>query len=631
MAYWAITVGINHYQHPHIQPLMYAQRDAQLLCDFLVKEAKFPAEQCLVLADASRASRGIYPNRDNIQTTITRICQQQLQPGDFLWCFFSGYGMRFDGQDYLVPVDGNPDEIATTGIPIKFLFSMFATAPTHKIFLVLDVNRSQTVLTGEGIGEQTAALAKEYNIPTLLACPPDQFSHETLALRQGLFTTALIEAMRYQGCTTPEAIIQYLGQRLPELSEHHWRPRQDPFAILPADKRYWLVMPEAAAITLSARRVEVAAPPSRLPAPSHSSSYSGYPSERNPLSFETVPADSPWNFAYPDRTAQHPHSRTATPTLETTSPDQPAHKPSPMLAPPFSQEVSLPSQPSPSMTPTIEPTDLSDALFWRRLLTWGSVIAAALLLGVMLRAGGSGEGNRSEAASFPASPSEPAPSITDEPIAQPSIQAAPGSTLESAYLAVRARNYSEAKQFLAEVPAEQQNRDYHQLLNEANKGLLSDAKVHLTKVRELTTENQAADFVDAINTARQIAPNEPQYREAQQYINRWSSIILDMAQGRADRRNDSSTSIAANNFNAAIRTAQMIPAEGSAYKPAQDAIAHWSQRLFDLAQARASEGMYDVAIQTVETIPPEAPIYEAVQAAIAEWRERPLLYQPPVP
>ncbi|GAB4380193.1 MAG: hypothetical protein Kow00121_35900 [Elainellaceae cyanobacterium] len=644
--YWAIAIGINQYQH--LQPLMYAQRDAQVFRDFLIKEAKFPAKQCFSLTDASpRLGRAeSYPSRESIQACITRICQQRLQSGDFLWCFFSGYGMQVDGKDYLMPIDGNPAEVATTGIPIELLFSTFETAPTQNILLVLDVNRSQNVLPGEGVGDQTALLAKEHGIPVLLSCPPDQFSHETLALRQGLFTTALIEAMRYQGCTTLEAIVQYLSQRLPELSEHHWRPRQDPFAILPSEKKYALMMPSEAAAALSANAQSVGNDSDHaLPIPSLPSA------DRDALSFNSIPSDSPWSFQYPPASergyeeAEREEAGSSTAVLDPgwekmtfmSSSDIPSSLPSDPNQ--FSSSQLNPRQPAPlESAPAIEPTDLSDALFWRRLLTWSGVIAAVLLLGVVIR----NFGNPARKTTSPSAVEQGLvtqaesgvqgnPAI-DQPNAQLPVQAEPGSPLESAYLSIRSRSYIDAKQFLAEVPAGERNQDYNQLLEEANKGLLSDAKVQLTKMRELMTENQAADFVDAIVIAQQVRPNEPQYREAQQYIDRWNRVILDMAQGRADRRNDSSTSIAAGNFGAAIKTAGLVSSDSpDVHRQAQEAIAHWSQRILDLADSRAAEGMYDVAIQTAENIPPGTAVYDSAQELIAVWREKPTLYQPHIP
>ena len=659
--YWAIAIGINQYYH--FQTLMYAQRDAQVFRDFLIKEGKLPTKQCYLLTDAGfKANRAeTSPTRDNIQSCILRTCQQRLQANDFLWCFFSGYGVQYEGNDYLMPIDGNPNQVAASGISIEWLFSVFATAPTKNIVLVLDVNRNQSVLTGEGVGERTAQLAKEHGIPIILSCTPDQFSHETLALRQGLFTTALIEGLRYRGCTTLEPLMQYLETRLPELSEHHWRPQQTPFAVIPTEKKYQLIVPaEAAAelgrametpISVDDRLLPVKYDRSDLEQFNYDPSEQGRtPSEPMPSSWSTSssaaalstlspplsPPRSPETPSLGTEPSRSAWASTSTTVDESMEPGYPTVLLSPdwdRSSPTSAKTLSISSQAvSSDQAAPIEHGDPVDSRFWRRLLMWSGIVAAILLIGVILR--NSGEPNGDPSTLEQSSIAQPdAPSAeTDDAIDQPLIQAEPGSALESAYVAIRARDYIDAKQQLDQVPPAQRRADYNKLLEDANKGLLSDAKVMLTRTRELTNENQTSDFVAAIELARMIHPNEPQYQEAQQYVERWSRVMFDMAQGRADRRNDSSTSIAAENYRTAIETARMIPNDNAAvYKQAQDAIAHWSERIFELANNRAAEAMYDVAVQAAELIPPDAPIYPQAQEAIAVWREKPTLYVAPTP
>jgi uncharacterized caspase-like protein len=51
---------------------------------------------------------------------------------------------------------------------------------------------------------------------------------------RGLFTTTLLEALTYYHTdTTLEKLEQYLRDRLPELSQHHWRPIQTPLLVIP--------------------------------------------------------------------------------------------------------------------------------------------------------------------------------------------------------------------------------------------------------------------------------------------------------------------------------------------------------------------------------------------------------------
>ena len=567
---------------------MYAQRDAQVWRDFLVKEAEFSADRCLVLTDLAAATSPLYPTQKNIRSAITDLCQQQLEADDLLWCFFSGYGLQVDGKDYLMPIEADPNDVANTGIAIESLFDLLEVAPTHKIILVLDVNRSQSILTGEGVGDQTALLAQGHHIATILSSLPDQFAHETLALRQGLFTTALIEAIRYRGCITLDQLVQYLHDRLPALSEQHWRPRQDSLAVIPAEQKYQLIVPEQAAIHLGA----------------------GVGAAIGAAEIEGGYGASPQVVSLLERSYATPYEESLG------SPEG--------LNQTISANDSI--EPSPS-----QPNDaqLSDAAwktdpFWRRLLTWGGALAGVLLVGVILR-------NAAVVMGGKPLPATQTPSVSTAPAPSTPLAAATSvvpidlpTVIAAAETAIQTQQYAEAHRQLEQIPAEQQTADTAKLLEQANRGLLSQAKVMLSRAREMTAENQASDFVDAIEIARQIKPNQPLYDDAQQNIDRWSRVILDMAQGRAERGNDGSPPAAAANYNAAIGTAFLVPTDRpDIYARAQQSIAQWSQLIMNLATASAEAGNLDLAIQTAELIPPNTPIYATAQESIANWRNQP--------
>ncbi|TAE93486.1 MAG: peptidase C14 [Oscillatoriales cyanobacterium] len=248
-----IAIGINQYQL--LQPLSYAQEDAEALYGFLTEEAGFAPDGCLLMTDSSPSLWGqsTYPNRENILKLTESLCAEHLQHGDLLWCFFSGYGVSYEGKDYLMPVDGNPADIQGTGIPVELLLNTLKNAPTETVLVLVDMNRSQTVKAGETIGTQTAELARELEIPTVLSCRPNQVSRETSALRQGFFTTALLEGLRSGQCMTLKGLDRFLSDRLPELCDHHLRPKQEPLMVVnPPGKAHLVILPDTAGVPSAA-------------------------------------------------------------------------------------------------------------------------------------------------------------------------------------------------------------------------------------------------------------------------------------------------------------------------------------------------------------------------------------------
>lgn len=243
MRQWAISIGINQYQS--FQPLSYAQHDAQAMQQFLVDEVGVPAEQCVLLTETSPPlwDRSTYPDRDTIQNWLDFITQKCVQPGDVLWFFFSGYGMCQQGQDYLIPIAGNPTAVQATTLPLEAVFRSLRRVSDATVLVLLDMNRNESSFSYETVGNHTAHLASITGIPTILSCQPGQFSRETSALGHGFFTAALLESLRsYQGITVA-ALDHMLSTRLPTLSEHYWRPIQQPVTVCPAEKRQQLLLP----------------------------------------------------------------------------------------------------------------------------------------------------------------------------------------------------------------------------------------------------------------------------------------------------------------------------------------------------------------------------------------------------
>jgi hypothetical protein len=576
--YWAIAIGINQYEH--FQPLLYAERDAQTMRNFWAIEAGIPAERCFILSDNSPdlPSHSSTPNRDNILGHLTDLCQQHLQPDDVLWVFFSGYGAQENRQDYLLPIDADPAALSATGLAIEQVFNILQTAPTDSFFVLLDMNRSQGTLGGEGAGQQTLQLAQEMQLSVMLSCPSNQFSHETLLLRQGLFTTAVLEGLRNHGCVTPEQLAQFLRDRLPNLSEQHWRPRQDPVAVIPDHQRFQLFLPGKPLH-------------SRFPLPTLDSDLNGH----------GLPDDGEYHAEQP-------------------------------LTPPLPQS---PVSPPENHHSPDRPTEEEDDLSWQRFTRWGGALLLALLALVVIR-------NLETVLSRPTAPDAvPEDSLAPAPVGGPTAaptpmpipaDAQPGEPLPPDAVPPVPTSPEElpAVGFGTEG-TDQAAIDPNESMLDRNRRILDQARAALTQFRGAALSNQTTEFSDAIAQARQIQAGEPLYDEAQQDINRWSQLILDMAIGRAARRNMGDSVIAAQNYHSAIAAASLIPDDRpEIYATAQGSIAAWSQETMRLANLHASEGALAYAIDVAQWVPTNAPTYAEAQQAIALWQSQLTQQQPPM-
>ncbi|MBD2252904.1 SUMF1/EgtB/PvdO family nonheme iron enzyme [Nostoc parmelioides] len=241
---WAIAIGVNQYDW--LQPLNYAKRDAELMQEFLRKEAGF--DEVFFYTDGVESNR---PNRANLRQLLIKVFDKSFMgAGDNFWFFFSGHGMRHDGCDYLMPSDGNPDDIQETAISINFVTQRLRRCGADNVVLILDACRNEGQKNGQGIGGQTAETAREQGVISIFSCNPHEYSYEIPALQQGAFTTALIEGLGIKGkCATVERLNQYLKSRVPEIVRQHQNRRQTPYVIAePINKSHLILVPKYATL-----------------------------------------------------------------------------------------------------------------------------------------------------------------------------------------------------------------------------------------------------------------------------------------------------------------------------------------------------------------------------------------------
>ncbi|MCG6133419.1 MAG: SUMF1/EgtB/PvdO family nonheme iron enzyme [Nostoc sp. LLA-1] len=246
---WAIAIGINKYDY--LQPLNYAKRDAQLMQEFLRHEVG--CENIYFFSDDSPniGGKSTRPNRANLLRVLRQLFEISFMgAGDNFWFFFIGHGIRHAGRDYLMPCDGDPEDIENTGIAINYVTERLRRCGADNVVLILDACRSLATRGGEGIGRQAAEKARQQGVISIFSCSPQEYSYEIAALQQGAFTTALLEGLGIQGkCATVERLNQYLNFRVPEIVNQHQKGRQTPYIIAePINKSHLILVPRHATL-----------------------------------------------------------------------------------------------------------------------------------------------------------------------------------------------------------------------------------------------------------------------------------------------------------------------------------------------------------------------------------------------
>ncbi len=638
--YWAITIGINQYRH--LQPLRHAQNDALFMHRFFVEEAGIPSDHCVLLSDlaTSVGHQVVYPDKPAIAEWIHTITQQ-VGSGDIVWVFFSGYGVQLEEADYLMPIDGDPGQIKDTGIAVADLIDTLAQLPAAQTLLVLDINRSQGALAGQSIGTEVMDLAQQQQIPTLLSCQPEQYSHETLGVRHGLFTAALLEALQ-QNCTTLSQISDYVTKRLPELCDHHWRPIQNLVSLVPEGQGTAAVVPEgyptASVDTLTAESARQKDRDYDLVAEGLSAGGLATGS----LAGEKPSIEPPWKAAAiaETDTAIAPPATNGTGVDGTEIDDPDADLYAESVQPLYSEETDAFNRygttgvdqsngsfngsangatASSAIVPYQKPS--ASAVSGAKLRNWGLLALALLVGGVLLKqpfVAASWEG-LSKKIGIPTLGSKPQADANNNESAGSSID--PVATVDDDAAAPDAADGSDSPDAAdSAAPAaagtaagsdaaagEQEQIAGKALIARASNALkqrqYSDALIALQQVPQ---SQRDATFSSVLTQARAGAA------EAQQAN---ASVLTDARTAIQPTQ--------ASQFADAIAKARSIQSGEPYYEEAQQDIRSWSQIILDIAEGRATSGNLDRAIAAAGVMPYDnAEFHKKAQERIAFWQQR---------
>ena len=589
--HWLLAIGINQYQH--FQPLNYAQADAQALWNYLVGKTGFMPDRCLLLTDTSPFVEGqsTYPSKANLQKWIDWLCKDgvgqgsPLAPGDVVWCFFSGYGVTWEGQDYLMPIDGNAANIANTGIAVRSLFENLKANAAVMPLVLLDIKHPPFTSVGVGTGTQTIELARDLQVPTVMSCQPNQTASETAELHHGLFAQSLIEALRTGAGTTLADLSESLRGRLPALSEQYSLPRQDPAIVVqPPENMHRVILPYSA------------------PTVNSNSAGNQHQAQEGGAIAATLS---------PSMAAVKQHMQNVSTIPGASGPQNPFEEALNRTEPGFAEAAPpvapTPGQPVPAAVGNVETA--GDGSFWQRLLLWtGGVL---LLLLVLVSIFGRG---RQPALTGAGTTGGTVPTLSDPGSPEQRNQA----RLKEATTLLQS---NQVAQFNRAIGLASEIKPGEPLYDEAQQAIARWSQVIFD-----TAQGRAAKgrFEEAIAAASLVPKEQPIYEEAQKSIARWRGAAKQQQTNRNILQGARKLiqPAQASSYNKAIDLVRQIPAGQPGSAEAKQLTNQWSQSILNLAQSRASEGFINQAIQTASLVPNNTPAYPKAKAAIEQWKRQ---------
>jgi tetratricopeptide (TPR) repeat protein len=195
---YALLVGISSFQDQSIKPLQFAHEDALELSRLIQspRAGAIPAENVVTL-----------PNEKATQAAIRSAIETHLKAragaNDTIFLFIASHGAMVGKKGYIVTYDSNPQELATSGIPMDDIRELFETqlSKVKRLYLYVDVchagNVGQIDTKADDKLTERSLVAKDLQMFGMLAAQKNQVAFEGVNYGggHGAFSYFLMEAL----------------------------------------------------------------------------------------------------------------------------------------------------------------------------------------------------------------------------------------------------------------------------------------------------------------------------------------------------------------------------------------------------------------------------------------------------
>ena len=226
----ALVIGVANY--PHVNPLPEA-----VLKDARDVGAMIQSEQCGYEPENVRLLIDSDATADAIRNELGNL-SEKAQTDDTVFIFFSGHGGESDSgaeaDNYLIPFDCNPRNLAETAIAGSELTDFFRQIQSERLLVVFDCcYAGGTANPKNALFSPQNAFLKSYSEQTydqlaqgkgrviIASSRPDQVSLLLSGMNNSLFTHYLLEAFRGETRTRADGLIRvfdlfdYVSEKVP--------------------------------------------------------------------------------------------------------------------------------------------------------------------------------------------------------------------------------------------------------------------------------------------------------------------------------------------------------------------------------------------------------------------------------
>jgi uncharacterized caspase-like protein len=215
-----VVVGISNFKDAAIN-LKYAAKDATDFANYLVHDAHFAKDHVRLLTDSQAT-------RENIVSALGDKWLRRLANRDDLVCvYISSHGSAAQpgakATNFVVPYEGNIENIILTGIPMQWLTAgLKGLVHCDRMVVLLDVCHGGAAMdNGKNLERNRGIDPADFSIGegevVLASSSATQTSWESMAYQNGVFTRRLIEGLRQKGDrTTMDDAFTYMRAKVEE-------------------------------------------------------------------------------------------------------------------------------------------------------------------------------------------------------------------------------------------------------------------------------------------------------------------------------------------------------------------------------------------------------------------------------
>jgi hypothetical protein len=223
---YALVIGVESYREK-LPKADYAASDAKLMGEYLVKVLGFPEENVVVRTD-DKASL------TDFMKYVENWLPNNVEKDAKVFVYFSGHGAPNPktGRAFLVPYDGDPTFIESTGYPVERLYAALDKLPTSDVSVVLDscfsgAGGRSVLAKGARPLVQVASVTRGTRASVLSAGASDQISNAYEEKGHGLLTYFLLKAYG-DGITTLSEAFAYARPNVQRVARKLYNNEQTP-------------------------------------------------------------------------------------------------------------------------------------------------------------------------------------------------------------------------------------------------------------------------------------------------------------------------------------------------------------------------------------------------------------------